>query len=116
MKGMSSSENSSNTSTSPARLRDEWCTWWDMGATIGVLAAYASSTSSGCGVQDGPLHLQKLTGHQWVAINLADSKKCYKNFRLHPSAFQLLHSILMSNHELKSTRQCDSVEALGMFL
>ncbi|XP_022685298.1 putative nuclease HARBI1 [Setaria italica] len=43
-----------------------------MGATIGVLAAYASSTSSACGVQDGPLHLQELTGRQWVAINLAD--------------------------------------------
>uniref|UniRef100_A0A0D9YAD0 Uncharacterized protein n=1 Tax=Oryza glumipatula TaxID=40148 RepID=A0A0D9YAD0_9ORYZ len=51
---MSSSETSSSTSSSRTHFRDEWSTWWDMGATVGVLAALASSSSGGCDVQDAP--------------------------------------------------------------
>uniref|UniRef100_A0A0A9F3Z5 Uncharacterized protein n=1 Tax=Arundo donax TaxID=35708 RepID=A0A0A9F3Z5_ARUDO len=113
---MSTSETSSNTSSSVACFDDESSTWWEMGATVGVLTALASSSSSGCGVEDAPKGLQELTGRQWVARNLANSKKCYANFRLHPAAFNLLHRTLVANHGLKSTWQCDSIEALGMFL
>ncbi|KAL6594347.1 hypothetical protein ACP70R_048540 [Stipagrostis hirtigluma subsp. patula] len=113
---MSTSETSSNTSSSATHFDDASSTWWDMGGTVGVLAALASSSSSGHGVQDAPLQLEELTGRQWVARNLADSKKCYSNFRLHPSAFHLLHNILVAHHGLRSTHQCDSIEALGMFL
>uniref|UniRef100_A0A0E0D8P6 Uncharacterized protein n=1 Tax=Oryza meridionalis TaxID=40149 RepID=A0A0E0D8P6_9ORYZ len=45
---MSSSETSSSTSSSGTHFRDEWSIWWDMGATVGVLAALASSSSGGC--------------------------------------------------------------------
>uniref|UniRef100_A0A0E0GVI3 Myb/SANT-like domain-containing protein n=1 Tax=Oryza nivara TaxID=4536 RepID=A0A0E0GVI3_ORYNI len=45
---MSSSETSSSTSSSGTHFRDEWSTWWDMGAIVGVLAALASSSSGGC--------------------------------------------------------------------
>ncbi|WVZ48956.1 hypothetical protein U9M48_000341 [Paspalum notatum var. saurae] len=113
---MSSSETSSYTSESDSDLSDDSSTWWDMGATIGVAAAVAATRSSGCAVKDARLPLQELTGRQWVDVNLADSKKCYKNFRLHPPAFHALHSTLVANHGLKSTMQCDSIEALGMFL
>ncbi|KAL6596004.1 hypothetical protein ACP70R_047368 [Stipagrostis hirtigluma subsp. patula] len=113
---MSTSETSSNTSSSAVYFDDDSSTWWDMGGTIGLLAGVAASSSSGCGVQDAPLRLQELTGRQWVACNLADSKKCYENFCLSPAAFHLLHDTLVAHHGLKSTRYCDSIEALGMFL
>lgn len=133
---MSSSETSSSTSSSGTHFRDEWSTWWDMGAIVGVLAALASSSSGGCDVQDAPsqgqeltrhqwvhrnlpnstVPWQELTGRQWVARNLANGNKCYLNFRLRPASFDLLHKTLVNNHGLKSTRQCDSIEALGMFL
>lgn len=107
-----------------------------MGAIVGVLAALASSSSGGCDVQDAPsqgqeltrhqwvhrnlpnstVPWQELTGRQWVACNLANGNKCYLNFRLRPASFDLLHKTLVNNHGLKSTRQCDSIEALGMFL
>jgi hypothetical protein len=113
---MSNTEASSNTTASTTDLSDGWSTWWEMGAVIGVIAAQASSCSSGCGVQDDPVCLHELTGRQWVALNLCKSKKCYKNFRLHPHAFHLLHKILVDKHGLQSTQQCDSIEALAMFL
>ncbi|KAL6614646.1 hypothetical protein ACP70R_036916 [Stipagrostis hirtigluma subsp. patula] len=111
---MSTSETSSNTSSSTAHFDDESATWWDMGGTVGLLAAVAASSSSG--MEDALTQLNELTGRQWVECNLANSKKCYKNFRLHPAAFNLLHATLVANHGLKSTCQCDSIEALGMFL
>ncbi|KAL6603810.1 hypothetical protein ACP70R_044171 [Stipagrostis hirtigluma subsp. patula] len=111
---MSTSETSSNTSSSTTHFDDESATWWDMGATVGLLAAFAASSSSA--MEDAPNQLQELTGRQWVERNLANSNKCYSNFRLRPAAFNLLHATLVANHGLKSTSQCDSIEALGMFL
>jgi hypothetical protein len=67
-------------------------------------------------VKYGNLPLEEMTGRQWVDLNLANSKKCLKNFCLPPAAFKLLHGTLVANHGLKSTQQCDSIEALGMFL
>uniref|UniRef100_A0A0D3FQL0 Uncharacterized protein n=1 Tax=Oryza barthii TaxID=65489 RepID=A0A0D3FQL0_9ORYZ len=67
---MSSSETSSSTSSSGTHFRDEWSTWWDMGATVGVLAALASSSSGGCDVQDAPSQGQELTRHQWGTLML----------------------------------------------
>ncbi|WVZ50818.1 hypothetical protein U9M48_002040, partial [Paspalum notatum var. saurae] len=113
---ISSSEASSSTSASQMLLDNECSKWWDMAAAVGVSAAHAASRSSRCGAKDAHLPLQELTGRQWVALNIADSKKCYDNFRLHPLAFRSLHDTLVEKHGLKSTRQCDSIEALGMFL
>lgn len=87
-----------------------------MGATIGVIAAHACTSSVRGGQEDGPLHMKELTGRQWVTLNLANSKKCFTNFRLHPQAFHSLHATLVASHGLKSSKECDSIEILGMFL
>lgn len=64
---------------------------WAMSGLIGGLAAHAASSPSG--LQDGPLPFQDVTGRQWVALNLANSKECYKNF-----LFDLLHSNCCIKH------------------
>lgn len=112
---MSNSETSSEKNSSEGLFDDGSSTWWDMGATISVAAAVASSSTTGFTDQDASLPFQELTG-QWVALKLSNSKKCYKNFRLYPAAFHNLHTILVNNHGLRSTNQYESIEALGMFL
>ena len=60
-------------------------------------------------------HQPDLSGRQWVDNLLRDRSRCFDNFRMQPENFQRLHYILSSCYGLASTREIDSIEALGMF-
>ena len=57
-----------------------------------------------------------LTGRQWVHNFLQDHRRCFENFCMQPENFERLHYILCNGYGLASTREIDSVEALGMLL
>lgn len=85
-----------------------------LGAALGAYAAqryYANPQL----IPDPPV-FTRLTGRQWVEVNLQDSDRCYTNFRMVPDDFFRLHEILVTNHGLQPSHECDTVEALGMFL
>jgi hypothetical protein len=63
-----------------------------------------------------PCPFPKLTGAQWVHMNLSNKKRCKNNLRISPDAFLHLHDILATSFGLESTSQCDSKEALAMFI
>lgn len=98
---MSSSETSNNASSTLPQFDEESGLWWDMDATVGVLAALVAGSSSASAGDDPPLPLKELTGRQWVALKRANWKKCYKNFGLYLYAFYKLHNILVTSHGLK---------------
>lgn len=56
------------------------------------------------------------SGYQWVIDNLSVTKDCYRMFRMTPLVFHKLHDTLVENYGLQSTRDMNSIEALGMFL
>jgi len=61
-------------------------------------------------------HHPDITGRQWVDNLLANRSRCFENFRMQPEIFQRLHAILSGCYGLASTREVESIEALGMFL
>lgn len=56
-----------------------------------------------------------LTGAQWMERNLFFSWRCNNNLRMSPEAFLHLHDMLLP-YGLRSTRECGSKEALGLFI
>ena len=61
-------------------------------------------------------HHPDITGRQWVDNLLANRRRCFVNFHKQPENFQRLHAILSRGYGLASTREAESIEALGMFL
>jgi len=61
-------------------------------------------------------HQPDITGRQWVDNLLANRRRCFVNFHKQPENFQRLHAILSRGFGLASTREAESIEALGMFL
>jgi len=57
----------------------------------------------------------KATRRQWVDNLLHDRNRCFENFHMQPENFRRLHYILSNGYGLASTRELDSLEALGMF-
>lgn len=60
-----------------------------------------------------PPPIPKLTGAQWMQLNLHDPQRCINNLRMDPDTFMNLHRELGA-FGLKSTRDCGSIEALGL--
>ncbi|KAL6846967.1 hypothetical protein ACP4OV_022820 [Aristida adscensionis] len=53
---------------------------FDMQAgVVAVLGAYAMMMESPAPAAGLPLHMQDLTGRQWVELNLDNTQRCYKN-------------------------------------
>ncbi|XP_039782143.1 putative nuclease HARBI1 isoform X1 [Panicum virgatum] len=62
-----------------------------------------------------PCPITKLTGAQWMKLSLDDPTKCIDNLRMSRDAFLNLHDRLLS-YGLKSTKDCGSMEALGLYI
>ncbi|XP_022683478.1 uncharacterized protein LOC101767513 [Setaria italica] len=60
--------------------------------------------------------IPRMTGIQWVELQLQDSMECFNMFRMRRSVFLSLHDTLVQDYGLRSSRQFCSKEALGMFL
>ena len=87
------------------------------------LILQAAATVALIGMHHAETYLQKRkrvtprqSGNQWVMDQLRVTKDCYRMFRMTPAVFYKLHDTLVESYGLKSTRDCNSVEALGMFL
>ena len=91
---------------------DFWDLWY--AAAVGAYALVACSSQGP--VLNPPLHLQELSGLQWVQLNLSVRERCFDNFCMYPEAFDQLHRALVDWHGLQSTEEFDSMEALGMVL
>jgi hypothetical protein len=63
-----------------------------------------------------PCPFPKLTGAQWVHLNLSNKNRCKNNLRMSLDAFLHFHDILATIYGLESTSQCDSKEVLAMFI
>jgi hypothetical protein len=63
-----------------------------------------------------PCPFPKLTGAQWLHMTLSDHRRCFDNLRMSRDAFLHLHHILVYGFGLKSISQCDSKEALAIFI
>ena len=59
--------------------------------------------------------ITKMTGAQWMKLNLDDPTKCIDNLHMTPDAFLNLHDRLLP-YGLKSTKECGSMEALGLYI
>jgi hypothetical protein len=66
--------------------------------------------------ENPPCPFPKLTGAQWLHMTLSDHRRCFDNLRMSRDAFLHLHHILVEGFGLKSTSQCDSKEALAIFI
>ena len=66
-------------------------------------------------VVNPPCPITKLTGAQWMKLNLDDPTKCIDNLRMSRDAFLNLHDCLLP-YGLKSTKECDSMKALGLYI
>jgi len=62
-----------------------------------------------------PCPITKLTGAQWMKLSLDDPTKCIDNLRMSRDAFLNLHDRLLP-YGLKSTKDCGSMEALGLYI
>ena len=62
-----------------------------------------------------PCPITKLSGAQWMKLSLDDPTKCIDNLRMSRDAFLNLHDRLLP-YGLKSTKDCGSMKALGLYI
>ena len=82
---------------------DFWDLWY--AATIEAYALVACSSQGPVVIPS--LHLQELSGLQWVSLNLSVRQRCFDNFRMYPEAFDQLHRALVDWHGLQSKCNID---------
>ena len=102
---MESSEESSDELEINSSVTSSDSDFWDLwyAAAVGAYALVACSSQGP--VLNPPLHLQELSGLQWVQLNLFVRQKCFDNFRMYPKAFHQLHRALVDWHGLQSTEE-----------
>ena len=82
-----------------------------------AVAAYVEALRANEPVHVNPhIALPEPPGAQWVELNLRNRFMCYDNFRMYPDAFLRLHDTLVRDHDIKSTQELGSREALAMFV
>ncbi|XP_072148458.1 uncharacterized protein [Setaria viridis] len=72
--------------------------------------------SSGMNKKKITTTIARMTGIQWVELQLQDPVECFNMFRMRRSVFLSLHDTLVQDYGLRSSIQFCSKEALGMFL
>jgi len=85
--------------------------------TVAMARGYAIMSTMMVPPQVNPTyHHPEATRRQWVDNLLYDHSRCFEYFCMQPKNFRRLHYILSNGYGLASTRELDSLEALGMFL
>ena len=96
---MSSTEDSANSDSS-----SEGPPIFNLAAAAVALARYKAAVAKAAPMVNPTVPFPKLTGRQWMHLNLRDPQKCLDNLRMSPDAFMQLHDILLG-FGLKGTRQ-----------
>ena len=69
-----------------------------------VLAVFTSRSYTLVPMINLPTPLPRMTGRQWVKLNMRDFRKCHDNFCMTPNYFIELHDTLVRYHGLRSTQ------------
>ena len=80
-----------------------------------LLAKYKDAIGNEASVVNPDLPFQKMTGRQWMEVNLRNERKCLDNLRISPYNLLHLHNILLGFGP-KGTRQTGSLECLGIYV
>lgn len=80
-----------------------------------LLAKLKASMDNEAPVVNPDIAFPKMTGAQWMELNLRDENRCIDNLRMTPDEFLKLHDILVG-FGLRGTRQTGSEETLGIYL
>ena len=67
-----------------------------------LLVKYKAAIANEAPVLNPDLPFQKMTGRQWMEVNLRNQKKCLDNLRMSPDNLLHLHNILLG-FDLKGT-------------
>ena len=95
---MSSSEDSyiSDTSSKGTQI-------YNVAAAAVLVARLKAAVANAAPVVNPPLPFPKMSGRQWMQLNLQNEQKCIENLRNAPDAFPHLHNILLE-YGLKGTQ------------
>jgi len=96
---MSSSEDSyiSDTSSEGTQI-------YNVAAAAILVARLKAAVANAAPVVNPALPFPKMSGRQWMQLNLQNEQSCKENLRMSPDAFLHLHNILVE-YGLKGTQQ-----------
>ena len=80
-----------------------------------LLAKYKDAIGNEASVVNPDLPFQKMTGRQWMEVNLRNKRKCLDNLCMSLDNLLHLHNILLG-FGLKGTKETGSLECLGIYL
>ena len=95
---MSSSEDSCISDTS-----SEGTTTYNIAAAAVLLARLKAAVDNAAPVVNLAVSFPKMSGRQWMQLNLQNEQRCKDNLRMSPDAFLHLHNILVE-YGLKGTQ------------
>ena len=107
---MSSPEDSDISDTS-----SEGTATYNVVAAAVLLARLKAAVDNAVPVVNPAVPFPKMSGHQWMELNLQNEQRCKENLRMSPDAFLHLHNILVE-YGLKGTQQTGSIETLGLYV
>jgi len=107
---MSSSEDSDISDTS-----SEGTATYNVVAAAVLLAWLKAAVDNAVPVVNPAVPFPKMSGRQWMELNLQNEQRCKENLRMSPDAFLHLHNILVE-YGLKGTQQTGSIETLGLYV
>ena len=107
MSSTEESNNSDNSSDGPPIF--------NLAAAAVALVRYKAAVAKAAPMVNPEVPFPKMTGQQWMHLNLSNHRKCLDNLRMSPDDFMHLHGILVG-YGLKGTQQTRSLEALGIYV